>query len=86
MAFLFILTVFQLDAQDSTSVSKPGFFRKYWQSLINGNVDRTHEKPKSELIIKDSAEKRKPAPACEAGKAVAPACEAGKAVDCPGKS
>lgn len=45
MAFLFILTAFQLDAQDSTSVSKPGFFRKYWQSLINGNVDRTHEKP-----------------------------------------
>lgn len=32
-------------AQDSTAVDKPNFLKRYWQSLIRGNVDRTHEKP-----------------------------------------
>ena len=45
MAFLFIMTASLSAAQDSTSVSRPGFFKRYWQSLVNGNVDRTHEKP-----------------------------------------
>lgn len=44
-AFLFIVTVIQVNAQDSTKVSRSGFMNRYWQSLINGNVDRTHEKP-----------------------------------------
>lgn len=37
--------VFQTLAQDSGSVNKPNFIKRYWQSLIRGNVDRTHEKP-----------------------------------------
>lgn len=32
-------------AQDSTQVEKSEFIKRYWQSLIHGNVDRTHEKP-----------------------------------------
>lgn len=42
---LFILTAAMSHAQDSTQVSKSGFIKRYWQSLIHGNVDRTHEKP-----------------------------------------
>lgn len=42
---LFILTAAMSHAQDSTQVSKSGFINRYWQSLIHGNVDRTHEKP-----------------------------------------
>jgi len=43
--YLLIIVSSQSYAQDSTEVSKPSFFKRYWQSLINGNVDRTHEKP-----------------------------------------
>lgn len=43
--FLFILTAGVSHAQDSTKVSKSGFMKRYWQSLIHGNIDRTHEKP-----------------------------------------
>lgn len=43
--FLFILTAAQSHAQDSTKASHPGFMKRYWDSLIHGNVDRTHEKP-----------------------------------------
>lgn len=44
-AFLFIFSILQINAQDSTQVSGAGFMKQYWQSLINGNVDRTHEVP-----------------------------------------
>lgn len=44
-AILFIMTTLHMYAQDSTMVSSPGFMKEYWQSLIHGNVDRTHEKP-----------------------------------------
>ena len=43
--FLFIMTVASSHATDSTKVSKDGFMKRYWQTLIHGNVDRTHEKP-----------------------------------------
>lgn len=43
--FLSISTILQLSAQDSTRTDRPNFIRRYWQSLINGNIDRTHEKP-----------------------------------------
>ena len=42
---VYILTVPISLAQDSTQVSKKGFMKRYWESLIRGNVDRTHEKP-----------------------------------------
>lgn len=42
---LFILMAVTASAQDSTQVEKSGFIKRYWQSLIHGNVDRTHEKP-----------------------------------------
>ena len=45
IAFLFIMTAPLSVAQDSTSVRRPDFFKRSWQSLITGNVDRTHEKP-----------------------------------------
>lgn len=43
--FLFIMTPTLSHAQDSTKVGKTGFLRRYWESLLHGNVDRTHEKP-----------------------------------------
>lgn len=45
---LFLLLVegnFLLLASDTTRRSTPGFFKRYWQSLVYGNVDRTYEKP-----------------------------------------
>ena len=43
--FLFIMTVAPSHAKDSTEVSKDGVMKRYWQTLIHGNIDRTHEKP-----------------------------------------
>ena len=45
IAFLFMISALQISAQDSSQVKRPDFLRRYWESLINGNVDRTHEKP-----------------------------------------
>ena len=45
IAILGTLAAVQAPAQDSTAVRKPGFFKRYLQSLANGNVDRTHERP-----------------------------------------
>jgi hypothetical protein len=36
---------FLLLASDATHRSNPHLFKRYWQSLIHGNVDRTYEKP-----------------------------------------
>lgn len=44
-AILFIMTVHLTSAQDSLKTGASGFLRDYWESLIHGNVDRTHEKP-----------------------------------------
>lgn len=44
-AFLFFISALSILAQDSTGANRSGFFQNYWQSLINGNKDRTHEKP-----------------------------------------
>ena len=41
---LFLVVGMTALAQDTTSVRKTNFIRRYWQSLIHGNVDRTHEK------------------------------------------
>ena len=43
--FLFIMPVAPSHAKDSTEVSKDGVMKRYWQTLIHGNIDRTHEKP-----------------------------------------
>lgn len=45
LVFLFIAAVMQSYAQDSTQVVRAGLFKRYWQSIVNGNVDRSHEKP-----------------------------------------
>ena len=44
IALLFVV-VMSAQAQDTISVNKSNFLQRYWQSLIHGNVDRTHEKP-----------------------------------------
>lgn len=48
IVILFLLMVegnFLLLASDATRRSNPHLFKRYWQSLIHGNVDRTYEKP-----------------------------------------
>ena len=43
-AILLVLSFISMQAQDTTTLQKPNFMKRYWQSLIHGNVDRTHEK------------------------------------------
>lgn len=45
IVILVILAAITSYAQDSTQTGRPGFVKRYWQSLVHGNVDRTHEKP-----------------------------------------
>lgn len=44
LAFLFVMITDITSAQDSIQANKSSFIKRYWQSLIHGNVDRTHEK------------------------------------------
>ena len=43
--FLLIFLVAKAYGQDSTVVEKSNFMKRYWNSLIHGNVDRSFEKP-----------------------------------------